>query len=66
MVNDYFITGLPRLNLHVVANVVRLVPYILPIILMLMEVTFITDMMGGTNILTPYLNGKAALAKKTS
>lgn len=64
MVNDYFLTGLPRLHLHVVANAVRLVPYILPIILMLMEVIFIADMMGVTDILTPYLNGKAVLAKK--
>lgn len=64
MVNDYFITGLPRLYLHSIANAVRFIPYLLPILLMLVEVIFITDMMGGTDILTSYLNGKAVLAKK--
>lgn len=60
MVNDYFITGLPRLKLYVVAQFVRTFGFILPLVLMLMEVVFITDMMGATEILTPYLNGKAA------
>lgn len=65
MVNDYFITGLPRLKLYVEAQLVRAFSYVLPVLLMLMEVVFITDMMGGTDILTPYLNGKAAEGRLT-
>lgn len=64
MVNDYFITGLPRIHLHLLSNAVRFAPYLLPVTLMLVEVIFITDMTGRTDILTPYLNGKAVLAKK--
>lgn len=60
MTNDYFITGLPRLKLYIEAQMVRAFGYCLPVLLMLMEVIFITDMMGATEYLTPYLNGKAA------
>lgn len=63
MVNDYFVTGLPRLKLYCEAQIVRAFGYVLPVLLMLMEVIFITDMMGGTEFLTPYLNGKAAEGK---
>ena len=60
MINDYFITGLPRLKLYSEAQIVRAFGFCLPMLLMFMEVIFITDMMGATEILTPYLNGKAA------
>ncbi|TIC79697.1 SLATT domain-containing protein [Crenobacter intestini] len=66
MVNDYFITGLPRLKLYTEAHLIRAFGFTLPIILMLMEVIFITDMMGATEILTPYLNGTAVKAKLTN
>ena len=64
MMNDFFITGLPRLQLYLTAQIVRFLPYILPLTLMLMEVIFISDMMGRTEIFTPYLNGKAVKEKK--
>ncbi len=66
MVNDYFITGLPRFKLYITAQLVRTFSYIIPILLMLMEVIFITDMIGVTEILTPYLNGKAVEGRTTS
>lgn len=66
MVNDYFVTGLPRFKLYWEAHIVRAFGYVLPVLLMLMEVIFITDMMAATEILTPYLNGKAAEGKLTN
>jgi hypothetical protein len=65
MVNDYFISGLPRLKLYLEAHLVRVFGFILPVLLMMMEIVFITDMMGGTELLTPYLNGKAVQGKLT-
>lgn len=66
MVNDYFVTGFPRFKLYWEAQIVRTFGYILPVLLMLMEVVFITDMMGATEIMTPYLNGKAAAGRLAS
>jgi len=66
MVNDYFITGLPRLQLLTTAYITRTIPYLLPVVLMVAEITFITDMMGRTEFLTPYLNGTAVAAQKAS
>lgn len=63
MVNDYFISGIPRLKLYLAAQFVRAFGFLLPILLVVMEVVFITDMMGATDILTPYLNGNAAAGK---
>lgn len=57
MINDYFISGLPRLKLYVEAHLGRAFGFVLPTLLMLMEVIFITDMMGATELLTPFLNG---------
>ncbi len=59
MKKDYFIRGFPRFVLYLEAQSSRTFAYILPVFLMLVEVIFITDMMGGTKILTPYLNGSA-------
>lgn len=59
MVNDYFLTGLPRLKIYVEAELVRALTYALPTLLLLLEVLFITDMMAVTDVLTPYLNGSA-------
>lgn len=58
MVNDYYICGIPRFKLYLEAHIIRIFGFILPTVLMLMEVVFITDMMGATKILTPYLNGQ--------
>lgn len=66
MVNDYFLTGLPRLKLYLEAQIIRALGFTLPVLLMIMEIIFITDMMGATEILTPYLNGTAAEVKLTS
>lgn len=60
MVNDYFLTGLPRLRLYLVAHAIRLWDYVLPTALMTVEAIFIADMMWATKILTPYLNGALA------
>lgn len=62
MVRDYYIRGLPRLKLIIEAHSLRAVSYVLPAILMLMEIVFITDMMGATSVFTDYLNGKAVHA----
>jgi hypothetical protein len=59
MINDYFLTGLPRLKLYIEAQLVRAFGFVLPLLLMAMEVVFITDMIGASDWLTPYLNGKA-------
>lgn len=63
MVNDYFVSGFPRLKLYCEAQIFRAFGYVLPALLTVMEVIFITDMMGATEILTPYLNGTAAEVK---
>jgi len=57
MVRDYFVSGLPRLKLYLEAHLIRAFGFVLPATLMLFEVVFITDMMGGTCIFTSYLNG---------
>ena len=62
MVRDYYIRGLPRVKLWVEAHFLRVANYVLPALLMLMEIIFITDMMGATFIFTDYLNGKAVRA----
>jgi hypothetical protein len=64
MVNDYFVCGVPRLKIFLEAQAVRAFGFLLPAVLMLMEVVFITDMMGGTQIFTDYLNGKAVAGKR--
>lgn len=59
MDRDYFYTGLYRLKLYLGSHFHRLIPFILPIVLLATEVTFITDMMGATSVLPEYLNGTA-------
>lgn len=66
MVRDYFVSGLPRLKLYLEAQIIRAFGFVLPIILMLMEVMFIADMLGATEIFTPYLNGNAVGARLTN
>lgn len=62
MVRDYYIRGIPRLKLVLESHILRALSFVLPALLMLMEVIFITDMMGVTSVLTKYLNGKAVHA----
>lgn len=64
MVRDYYLTGIPRLTLALEAHSLRALSFVLPAILMMMEVVFISDMIGATSILTDYLNGKAVHAPK--
>lgn len=59
MDRDYFYTGLYRFKLYFGSHFHRFIPFILPIVLLVTEVTFITDMMGATNVLPKYLNGTA-------
>jgi hypothetical protein len=63
MVRDYFITGIPRIKLYIEANLVRAFGFVLPSILIAIELVFIADMMGATAIFTKYLNGNAAVAE---
>ncbi|MCX2707474.1 MULTISPECIES: SLATT domain-containing protein [Pseudomonas] len=55
MRRDYSITGLNRARLHVTSLVATLLPYLLPIVMLLLEAIFISDMIGITKILSPYL-----------
>lgn len=55
MNNDFFITGLPRLYLKIEIFYKNLVTKIIPILLILFEIFFITDMFGVTKIFTTYL-----------
>jgi hypothetical protein len=57
MRNDYFITGLPWLKTLVHAHASRAVAYITPVFMIIIEVIFITDMLGATEVFTPFLNG---------
>lgn len=67
MDRDYFYTGLLRAKIYIHAHSQRLIPFLLPLSLLIAEVTFITDMVGATSVLPKYLNGAAVEAanKKT-
>lgn len=60
MTRDYHVSGLPRLKLYLEAHSARLIGFALPTFLMLIELIFISDMMGATTSLTPILNGTLA------
>lgn len=55
MERDYFHTGFPRWIMWWKAIFRRLMPYALPISMMLAVVVLITDMLAMTSVLTPYL-----------
>ncbi len=59
MDRDYFHTGFPRLKLYLISKTSQILSFIIPVIMLLVEITFITDMVGATNIFIPYLNGNA-------
>ncbi|WP_328186065.1 SLATT domain-containing protein [Marinobacter sp. OP 3.4] len=59
MERDYFYTGLVRLKIYLLAHFQRLVPFLLPFLLLAIEVVFIADMIGVTNYFPVYLNGDA-------
>lgn len=60
MKRDYIITGLPRLKLYLEAYLRRWSGFILPLMLLGIELVFISDMMGVSSFLTEYLNGNPA------
>lgn len=62
MDRDYFYTGLLRAIIYTHAHSQRLIPFLLPLSLLIAEVTFITDMVGATSVLPKYLNGAAVEA----
>nr|WP_259407048.1 SLATT domain-containing protein [Pseudomonas sp. S07E 245] len=49
MRNDYFLTGLPRLWFMVATYWYSFYPYLIPLVLIGVEIMFITDMLGITN-----------------
>ncbi|WP_047551857.1 SLATT domain-containing protein [Methylotenera sp. G11] len=57
MTRDYYISGLPRMLCFVLAFSSRFTAYIVPIIMILFEILFITDMIGITKLLIPYFSG---------
>ena len=62
MNRDYFYTGLLRAKIYIHSHSQRLIPFILPLSLLISEVIFITDMVGATSVLPKYLNGAAVEA----
>ena len=57
MDDDYSITGLPRLYDWLKAQFFRAVPFLPPLSLLLVEVVFITDILGVTTVFAKLLNG---------
>lgn len=51
MPNDYFLSGLPRLRFVLVTYWNSIYPYFVPLILIGMEIMFVTDMLGVTELL---------------
>lgn len=51
MRNDYFLTGIPRLRFLTATYWYSFYPYLMPLILMAMEIMFVTDMLGITALL---------------
>ncbi len=51
MRNDYFLTGIPRLRFLVVTYWYSFYPYLIPLILICMEIMFVTDMLGVTKLM---------------
>lgn len=62
MERDYLYTGLVRLKIYSHAHFQKLSLFLLPLALLIVEVIFITDMMGATSVLPDYLNGTAVEA----
>jgi hypothetical protein len=60
MLNDCFLTGLPRINLFKEAHAIPLLGFIPPPALMVIEAIFIDATMAATRNPTPYLNGSLA------
>ena len=57
MTRDYKITGIKRFQVWLSALLQSSIPLALPAILLVIEVAFITDMVGASEVFTSYLNG---------
>ncbi len=55
MSGDYKYTGLIRLFMYFKAGFLYFIPYVVPVIMLLAEVVFVTDMLGATEVFTPFL-----------
>lgn len=51
MRNDYFLTGIPRLRFLMATYWYSFYPYLIPLILICMEIMFVTDMLGVTELM---------------
>lgn len=56
MRKDYKYTGLPRFKIYLTAWIQRIWIYLIPVLLLLFEICFITDMLKITKIISPYFN----------
>jgi hypothetical protein len=55
MSEDYKYTGILRIYMYIKAVILYVIPYIIPTLLLVGEVIFITDMLGATTVFTPYV-----------
>lgn len=57
----YNITGIPRFWLYAKINVARVLPYLIPVFLLLAELIILLDVLAVTSVLTPHLIMKATV-----
>lgn len=55
MRGDYNYTGIVRLFMYAKSGVLYVFPYVIPVLLLVAEVTFVTDMLGVSHVSTPLL-----------
>lgn len=60
MVTEYFYSGFHRLGLYAAAYLSRCTAYLIPTLMLVVEVIFICDMMSVTEIFSPYLHAATA------
>lgn len=63
MRGDYHYTGLIRLYMYVKASLLFLIPYLVPTLLLVGEIIFITDMLGSTSVFTKYLQATDSVSR---
>lgn len=57
MIDDYFITGLARAVLNCQVRCIWAFSFVVPTLLVIIEIVFIVDILGITSVFTPYLQG---------
>jgi hypothetical protein len=55
MKGDYNYTGLPRFYMYAKCGLLYSFPYVIPVLLLVSEVAFVTDMLGASHVFTPLL-----------